>query len=104
MVKLEEKGFLGIKGLIFDLYNTLIDIRTDEESLSTYEQVSNWLIYQGVKISANDLRNEYKRQVKEDMDSKREKYPEVKVEKIFAKICKNHAIWNIDETNLGVEA
>ena len=33
MIKLEEKGISGIKGLIFDLYNTLIDIRTDEESI-----------------------------------------------------------------------
>jgi len=64
MVKLEEKGIMGIKGVIFDLYNTLIDIRTDEESISTYEQISKWLIYQGVKISADDLKNEYKRWLK----------------------------------------
>ena len=54
VTKLEEKG---IKGLIFDLYNTLIDIKTDEDSINTYEPVSKWLIYQGVKISADDLRN-----------------------------------------------
>lgn len=104
MVKLEEKGIAGIKGLIFDLYNTLIDIKTDEESISTYEPVSKWLIYQGIKISADDLKNEYKRLVKEDMDSRYEKYPEVRVEQIFTKICKSHAIWDIDELRLGAEA
>jgi putative hydrolase of the HAD superfamily len=104
MVKLEEKGIAGIKGLIFDLYNTLIDIKTDEESISTYEPVSKWLIYQGVKISADDLKNEYKGLVKEDMDGRWEKYPEVRVEQIFIKICKSHAIWDIDLSRLGAEA
>lgn len=104
MIKLEEKGIIGIKGVIFDLYNTLIDIRTDEESISTYELVSKWLIYQGVKISADDLKNEYRHLVKEEMERKWEKYPEIRVEQVFIKICKSHALWNIDESRLGTEA
>ena len=104
MIKLEEKGFVGIKGLIFDLYNTLIDIHTDERSIVTYEQISKWLIYQGVKISPGDLNNEYARLVKEDMESKWEKYPEVRVEQIFSKICKSHSVWDIDEVRLGAES
>jgi putative hydrolase of the HAD superfamily len=103
MTKLEEKGFVGIKGLIFDLYNTLIDIKTDEKRIETYEPVSKWLIYQGVKISAEDLKNEYERLVKEDMESRWEKYPEVQLEQIFIKICKSHSVWDIDEARLGAE-
>jgi len=38
------------------------------------------------------------------MDSRWEKYPEVRVEQIFIKICKSHAIWDIDESRLGAEA
>jgi putative hydrolase of the HAD superfamily len=101
MAKLEDLGIVGIKGLIFDLYNTLIDIRTDEESMSTYEPVSKWLIYQGVKISPEDLRTEYRLLVKRDMESRWEKYPEVKVEEIFAKICNNHALWGLDQASMG---
>jgi putative hydrolase of the HAD superfamily len=104
MAKLEEKGIVGIKGLIFDLYNTLIDIRTDEDSNSTYEQVSKWLIYQGVRISPGDLKSDYKRLVEEDLGSRWEKYPEVRVEQVFRKICKSHALWEIDENRLGAEA
>ena len=104
MTKLEEKGILGIKGLIFDLYNTLIDIRTDEESINTYEPISKWLIYQGVRISPDHLREEYKRLVKEDMESRWEMHPEVNVEQVFRKICKTHALWEIDEKRLGAEA
>jgi len=103
MVKLEEKGILGIKGIIFDLYNTLIDIDTDEESINTYEAVSKWLIYQGVNISAEDLKNYYRRMAKERMEAKWEKHPEIRVEEIFAMICKSHALWDIDEVRLGVE-
>jgi len=103
MIRLEEKGFVGIKGLIFDLYNTFIDIKTDEKSIETYEPVSKWLIYQGVKISAEDLKKEYGRLVKEDMESRWEKHPEVRVEQIFIKICKSHSVWNADEVRLGAE-
>jgi putative hydrolase of the HAD superfamily len=103
MAKLEEKGILGIKGIIFDLYNTLIDIHTDEESINTYEAVSNWLIYQGVKIPAEDLKNDYRRMAKEGMEAKWEKHSEIRVEDIFSRICKSHALWDIDEVRLGVE-
>jgi putative hydrolase of the HAD superfamily len=103
MVKLEEKGILGIKGIIFDLYNTLIDIHTDEETINTYEAVSKWLIYQGIKISAEDLKNEYRRMAKEGMEAKWEMHPEIRLEDIFARICKSHALRDIDEDRLGVE-
>ena len=101
VTKLEE---MGIKGLIFDLYNTLIDIRTDEDSINTYEPVSKWLIYQGVKISADDLKAEYHWLVKESMEGRWEKYPEVNVHEVFTNICKSHAVWKIDANVVGAEA
>jgi putative hydrolase of the HAD superfamily len=50
------------------------------------------------------LRSEYKRLVKEDMENRWEKYPEVRVEEVFANICRSHAVWNIDESRIGAEA
>ncbi len=101
MTTLEE---MGIKGVIFDLYNTLIEIKTDEDSISTYEPVSKWLIYQGVRISADDLKMEYGWQVKEAMESRWERYPEVNVQEIFTEICKSHSVWEIDAPFVGAEA
>lgn len=101
VTKLEEKG---IKGLIFDLYNTLIEIKTDEDSINTYEPVSKWLIYKGVKISAEDLRSEYNWLVKEAMEGRWEKYPEVNVHEVFTTICKAHAVLEIDAKVVGAEA
>jgi putative hydrolase of the HAD superfamily len=40
---------------------------------------------------------------KEGMETKWEKHPEIRVEEIFARICKSHALRDIDEDRLGVE-
>ena len=93
-----------IKGVIFDCYQTLIDIHTDEHTIETYEALSAWLAYQGVKINPEKLWDIYLFKVKEKMDVSREIYPEIRVEEIFSEICKENAIWKIDEISLGIEA
>ena len=100
----KHKELEGIKGVIFDCYNTLIDIKTDDVSVDTYRQVSNWLIYQGVKIDPEELMAEYKKTSKEVLESRWEKNPEIKIELVFGKICKQHALWDINESVVGVEA
>ena len=100
----KHKELEGIKGIIFDCYNTLIDIKTDDVSVDTYRQVSNWLIYQGVKIDPEELMAEYKKTSKEVLESRWEKNPEIKIELVFGKICKQHALWDINESVVGVEA
>jgi putative hydrolase of the HAD superfamily len=92
-----------IKGIIFDCYQTLIDIHTDEHSLETHKVVSAWLAYQGVKISPEKLWDTYLFKVSDKMKHSKEIYPEVRVEEIFAEICKENSIWKIDEQHLGKE-
>jgi putative hydrolase of the HAD superfamily len=92
-----------IKGVIFDCYQTLIDIDTEEHRIETYETVSAWLAYHGVKIKPEKLWDTYIFKVKERMEDSREIYPEVRVEEIFAEICQENAIWKIDEKSLGIE-
>lgn len=92
-----------IKGVIFDCYETLIDIHTEEHSLETYEVVSAWLAYQGVKIEPKKLWDTYMFKVRDIMEHSKEIYPEVRVEEIFAEICKENSVWKIDEKSLGVE-
>ncbi len=103
MAKLEDIGITGVKGIIFDCYNTLIDINTDEDGPRTYEPVSKWLIYQGVKIATDELETEYKRVVNEYLAGRWEKYPEVRVDQVFGKICQAHSLWDIDEDAVGME-
>lgn len=101
--KCELVGIEGVKGVIFDCYNTLIEIKTDEDDMETYQPVSKWLKYQGVKIAPNDLMREYKNATDAEMKTRWEKYPEVRVERIFGKICKQHELWDINEEAVGVE-
>jgi len=101
---LNSRGFYGVKGVMFDCYNTLIDIKTDEKDLKTYEPVSKWLKYHGVNISPQDLLNEYRWRCKEELERRGEWHCELKVEEIFSKICRQRASWPIDDMTVGIEA
>ncbi|WP_292463589.1 HAD family hydrolase [Methanolobus sp.] len=92
-----------VKGLIFDCYHTLVDIQTDESDFYTYDTVSKWLQYQGVRIDPDTLKNEYRSKTKEEVESSGEEYAEIRIEEIFSKICEENAIWDIDEKTLGIE-
>jgi len=92
-----------IKGLIFDCYKTLIDIKTDEGSWETNERVSKWLLYQGVRIGPEKLREEYKWKVIGRLGNSGQKHPDVRIEEIFAEICAENAFREIDPYWLGIE-
>lgn len=92
-----------IKGLVFDCYKTLVDIKTDEHSRQTYERVCNWLRYQGVRIDPDRLKEEYKWKIIVRMDSSGQSHPEIRVEEIFAEICAENAYREIDPHWLGIE-
>ena len=92
-----------IKGMIFDCYGTLIDINTDEDDYYTYDAVSKWLKYKGVHIDPDPLRSEYNSKIKDKMEASSERYPEVRVEEIFAEICNENSIWENDTMSLGIE-
>ncbi|MFB3765849.1 MAG: HAD family hydrolase [Methanotrichaceae archaeon] len=102
--KCEMVGIKDVKGIIFDCYNTLIKIRTDEDDIATYQPVSKWLMYKGVRITPEDLLKEYKSSIDAEMKARWEKYPEVRVEHILGHICKQHELWDINEEAVGIEA
>ena len=92
-----------IKGVIFDCYQTLIDIHTDEHDFETHKFLSSWLYYHGVRISPEKLWDTYKFKVNDRMQHSTEIHPEIKVEDVFAEICREFAIWKIDGKILGIE-
>ncbi|MFO7966128.1 MAG: HAD family hydrolase [Archaeoglobaceae archaeon] len=104
MFESDREGLEEVKGIIFDCYQTLIDIETDEDDLYTNEVVSKWLRYQGVKIGPQELRKEYKNKAKKRMDASHEKYSEIKVEDVFAEICDEYSLWPIDEEKAAIDA
>lgn len=97
-------GLNGVRGVMFDCYKTLVNIKTDENSTKTYEPVSRWLMYHGVNISSQDLMKEYKWRCKEEIERRREWNSELKVEDIFAKIVRHNATWPVNDVTVGIEA
>ena len=45
-----------IRGLIFDINGTVIDILTNEGEENIYRVLSNFLDYQGIALSPDELR------------------------------------------------
>lgn len=93
----------GVAGVLFDCYGTLIDILTDERDIRTHQYLSRWLLYQGVDIPPEFLQERYFKRAQEAADRTGERYPEIRVEEVFADICAESSIWEIDPDRLGAE-
>ena len=61
-------------------------------------------MYQGVKISLDQLSVEYKRIFKEEQQRLGERYPEARAEKVLETICPSHALWSADQSDIGIRA
>jgi putative hydrolase of the HAD superfamily len=80
-------GFKGmINAVLFDLYGTLIDIRTEERDPAVYWHLSRYLSYHGVKVSPERLQEAYFEILQRQLNTSREEFPEVNVYEIFSSI------------------
>lgn len=75
-----------IKAVMFDLYGTLIDIRTDEHDPYVYDLLSRYLGYHSVNITPDEMKKAYFEGVRQYLDLSREVHPEVDVYKVFFNI------------------
>jgi putative hydrolase of the HAD superfamily len=69
--------------IFFDLYGTLIDIRTDEDDPRVYAALSQYLAYLNVWIPSDELQRQYRSRVRASLDESRERYPETDVYQVF---------------------
>jgi putative hydrolase of the HAD superfamily len=75
---------------IFDLYGTLIDIKTDESSESVWEKTAVFMGYQGTYISGKELKQSYDKYVKKYLSRvKNTDYPDIDITDVFYKIYKD---------------
>lgn len=74
---------MAIKGILFDLYGTLIDIETDESMEEIYRGIAHYLTYQGVLVNRGEVRDGYYRIMKQYRTESHEEHPEVDVELIW---------------------
>lgn len=78
------------KAVIFDLYGTLIDIRTDEHDPYVYEILSRYLGYHSVNIDPDEMQRAYFEGIQQHLDHSKEIHPEVDVYKIFFNIMNKY--------------
>ncbi len=76
----------GERAVFFDLYGTLIDIRTDEDDPGVYATLSEFLAYSRVVIPPLDLAREYRDRVRAHLAQSDEQFPEVDVSAVFREI------------------
>ena len=90
------------KNYIFDLYGTLIDIRTDEWSEEPWEEFAAWLTGNGMPYTGSEVKALYDNEVNR-LTSVKTKYtsPEIDIIPVFEAICKKHRpditdeeVWN----------
>jgi putative hydrolase of the HAD superfamily len=74
---------MAIKGILFDLYGTLIDIETDESLEEIYRGIAHYLTYHGVYLHRWEVRDRYYDIMKQQKEERGEKYPEIDVEAIW---------------------
>jgi putative hydrolase of the HAD superfamily len=72
--------------IFFDLYGTLIDIRTDEEDPWAYATLADYLGYWRVSITPADLAREYRSRIRTHLARSPERFPEVDVSVVFREI------------------
>ena len=82
---------MNIRGLIFDINGTLIDIHTNEAYDEIYRVISNLLSYQGISLSADHIRDLYYQIMKEQRLSSKENHSEFDAVGIFQEIMKRYA-------------
>ena len=80
------------KNFIFDLYGTLIDIRTDEQSNAVWEKYAAWLKTEGISYRGKKLKKIYEQGCEEQFRNMKSQgiyeYPEPDVLPVFAGICR----------------
>lgn len=75
-----------IRGLIFDLNGTLIDILTNEWDDNVYRVVANYLDYYGVTVSPELMRDLYFELNKQQRRESREEFPEFDIGRLFREV------------------
>ena len=79
-----------IRAVLFDIYGTLVDIKTDEHRDDVFDSLSRFLEYRRVFIHGQELKELYFEQINQQIAKSREKYPEIDVARAFDHVLRAH--------------
>lgn len=94
------------RNYIFDLYGTLIDIRTDEQSKEVWNEFAEWLSKRGMKYTGSEVHKLYNAEVRLlEAAPSSYKFREIDILPVFDTICRNkkpsvtdEEVWEAGET------
>jgi len=96
----EFKGAAPRRAVLFDLYGTLIDIRTDESDPAVWGALAQYLGYLGVNVAPEQLRSQYLKRVEFQIASSPERHAEVDVFAVFRDIFAAYGRVKVSRENI----
>jgi putative hydrolase of the HAD superfamily len=81
---------MEIKAVVSDIYTTLIDIKTNEDEQDVYRRLADYLKYQGVYLSAKELKWFFFEKKAFQKKTSKEAYPEVDYRRIWYDILREN--------------
>jgi putative hydrolase of the HAD superfamily len=82
---------MTIKGIVFDVNGTLIDIHTNEWHDDVYRVIGNFLSYQGIVLDPEVIKDLYFRIIKEQCAASEQRQTEFDVVAVFREIVALHS-------------
>ena len=79
-----------IRGIIFDINGTLIDIHTDEGSEEIYRAISHYLTYQGIFMHRGEVRDKYYEIIEAQRGASAEEYFEIDVVEVWREFIRQN--------------
>ncbi len=79
-----------IRAIFFDLYGTLINIKTGEYDDWVYEILSRYLSYHAINIRMDELKKDFFESIESSLNQKKEEFPEVDIFSIFFNIINKY--------------
>jgi len=81
---------MNIKGILFDINGTLINIHTDEGMDEIYRAVSHFLTYQGIYLHRGEVRDQYFQIMEEQTKASGEEHPEFNAVALWREFLKRN--------------
>ena len=79
-----------LRAVLFDMYGTLVDIKTDENRDDVFDSLGRFLEYRRVFISGQELKELYFDQIHQQFARSRERHPEIDVARAFEHVLHSH--------------
>ncbi len=79
-----------INTILFDIYGTLINIRTNEHKEEIFDSISRFLGYRRIFVQGKELKELYFAELNRQFARSRERYPEVDANLAFERVLRGH--------------